>query len=247
MIDEITSAVIAIHKKILINTMLAVLLLLAFSSAVKGQYIINVPYGSTPTIDGEIEYEEWSDAFVFSFNNTVVYVKHDDGKSLYVGLALSDYLPNGGDGVAFFIDVNHDGGTSSQMDDILFGVYRNGTSFEQRDEQVPSSPTGGWSVAVLDWKQVWMAEYNVTFPKIEVEPGGEKTLGIEFSSHDEDTGQEYYWPPEGDPPIPSNWGNLTSGDDWIPEFPLSMILPLFMILTILTIVFTKRMRARTET
>ena len=237
------STVMAVHKKMLINMMLAVFLLLAVSSAVKGQYIIDAPYGSTPTIDGTIESEEWSDAYTFTFNNTDVYVKQD-GKSLYVGLIVEDYR-NGG--VAFFIDVDHDGGSTPQMDDILFGVYRNGTPFEMRDDQDQTPPTGGWSVAVQNLTETWMAEYNITYTKIGVTAGEEKTLGIIFESFGTlETPFIYFWPPitAMEATSPSNWGDLTSEVNWIPEFPSAIILPLFTVLTMLAIVFAKRRFSR---
>ena len=82
------------------------------------------------------------------------------------------------------------------MDDLLLGVYRNGTPFELRDEQPPSSPTGGWTVGVHENETGWKAEYNVTFPKIEIEPGAEKTIGALFASYDYDSGGQQLTSPE---------------------------------------------------
>ena len=167
------------------------------------------------------------------------YVKQD-GKNLYVGLNITD-IRNGG--IAFFIDVNHDGGSTPQMDDILFVVFRNGTPFEMIDELDLSSSISGWSVAVQNLTDRWMAEYNVTYTKIEVTAGEEKTLGIIFESFGLlETPFIYFWPPitAMEANSPSNWGDLTSGVNWIPEFSSAIILPLLMVLTMLGIVFAKR-------
>ena len=111
------------------------------------EYLINAVYGSTPILDGMIDFVEWNDAFVFSFDNTTVYLKQD-GKNLYFGIDLTYATPSQDkDASAFIIDVNNDKGSTLQTDDVGFIVYRNGTPFEKSNDYPISSPTGGWSAS----------------------------------------------------------------------------------------------------
>ena len=219
------------------------------------QYTIDVPFGSTPTIDGQIPTldGEWSDAYTLTLDKnasmnwyTDVYIKQD-GKSLYAGLVVNDSSPSLEDKIAFFMDVNHDEGDPPQNVDILLGVYRNGAPFELRGEELPSSPTGGWTVAVQENETRWMAEYNITFPKIEIEPGEEKTIGALFSGYEDIHGGVYYWPPGGSPHNCSTWGDLTSGNDWIPEFPFTMVISLLFTATLFAAVAYRRARTHSKT
>jgi len=89
---------------------------------------------------------------------------------------------------------------------------------------------------------MWQAEYNITYAKIEITAGQPKTLGIAFESWDYATGLPVFWPPMT--PIesnyPSNWGNLTSEENWIPEFPSSVALLGFLMLITIPLVFIKK-------
>ena len=78
-----------------------------------------MPYGPTPTINGYIDSGEWDNSSVVTFTNTIVYVKHD-GKNLYIAFIVDDFIIFFEDSIGFFIDVNHDGGSIPQMDDIFF-------------------------------------------------------------------------------------------------------------------------------
>jgi len=241
-----------VRKYIVICTVLVLFFALVFSCFVKGHYpgyTIDAVYGSAPTVDGIVHQPpdaEWNDASIIAFNNTVVYLKQN-GKSLYIGFFVQDssWYPDN-DIVMLGIDINHDGGTAPKSDDIGFDVNRYEVPHERHGGGAPTPPIGGWSVAVSG-DGVWMAEFNITFAKIDVTPGEEKTLGIIFAStnryaHDPPLEVTYLWPPvtpvEGN--SPSNWGNLISTVNWIPEFPPLIVLPLLMALTMLAVAFAKR-------
>lgn len=215
-------------------------------------YTIVAVAGSTPNIDGTIATGEWDDASTVSFNDTVVYVKQD-GKDLYAALNISDTtisqtMPQ--DVAALFIDVNNDGGTSPQPDDILFGIFRSGTLYERQGTGNPVTPTG-WNASASSTSKYWQAEFNITFTKIQITPGAPKTLGIAIESYNyEETSYPYFWPPMTamQSNSPYNWGNLGSQENWVPEFPSAIILPLFIIFTLVAIVFaTKKTSRKTKT
>lgn len=115
-------------------------------------YEIVAVYGSTPTIDGFIDIIEWSDAASVSFNNTEVFVKQD-GTNLYIAFNVSNKPFQEQDGVCLYFDVDHDGNTSLQPDDIGVVTIRNGTLME-------GNVTGGaWTIKSVSG---WTAQVNST-------------------------------------------------------------------------------------
>lgn len=209
------------------------------------QYEVIAVYGSSPTIDGSIDIEEWNDAEPVSFNNTKLFVKQD-GRNLYIAFNVSDSTLNWNEYVAVFFDVDHNDGIMYQPDDIALGTYRNGTLMEGQLGNETYTNATGWAASVNLTSEVWQAEFNITYSKIEVTAGVEKALGVVFIAADYDF--PYYfqtWPPNlmvmGPPDNPSKWGDMTStGYNWIPEFPPLLILPLFMIITLLIVLIYGR-------
>jgi hypothetical protein len=203
-------------------------------------YQINAVAGSTPNIDGVIASGEWDDASTVSFNNTLVYVKQD-GRNLYVAFNASDSTVNMQDAVAIFIDVENNGGASPQPDDFLFGILRGGQLMERQGNNPSGPPTGGWNASASSTSTLWQVEFNITYAKIAITPGEAKTLGIAFESWNYDIGYPYFWPPMTpmESNSPSNWGNLISEVNWIPEFPSGMFLSLFMTVSLLAVVFAR--------
>jgi hypothetical protein len=199
-------------------------------------YQINVFFGSTPVIDGTINAAEWRDAAPGGFNNTLAYIKQD-GRSLYVAFTvLDDTVDPSKDEVSVAIDKNNDGGTSLNSDDVQFVVFRNGTKAEA--DAGNSVHPSGWEAAATSASDLWQAELNITFSKIGITARQVKTLGVLFSYDDEPN--SCYWPSlsASEALAPSNWGNLTSS--WIPEFPLFLILPLFMTATLIAFIVYRR-------
>ena len=219
---------------------------------VEGQpnYEIVAAYGSTPTVNGSISVGEWNDAASVSFNNTEVFVKQD-GVNLYIAFNVSDATLNWDEYVGVLFDVNHDDGITYRQDDIALAVHRNGTLVEGQLGNETYVNATGWTASVYLNSKVWQAEFNITYSKINVTAGVEKTLGVVFIVEDFPEPPEefpyyfYTWPQNlmvgGPPDNPSKWGDMTStGYNWIPEFPSLIILPLFMIATLLAVTIYRR-------
>lgn len=208
-------------------------------------YEIIAVYGTTPTIDGFIDPVEWSDAASVLFNNTEVFVKQD-GVNLYIGFNNSEAPYYEEDDVFVLIDVNCDGSSTLQPDDIALGVLRNGNLVE-------GNVTGGyWNfINVSGWNgdshstpTMWQAEFNITYSKINVVAGVEKTIGVVLGCLFKLVqSYPFCWPPKYYPDIyddPSEWGGIIStGYNWIPEFPSVLILPLLMIISLIAFVLKK--------
>jgi hypothetical protein len=215
--------------------------LVAAVEAYNPAYEINANYGLTPNIDGVISSSEWDDASTVSFNNTIVYVKQD-GENLYAAFNVSDSTVSlSQDGVAIAIDVLNNGGASPQSDDIIFYIIRNGTLSEEQNGGFAGPPTGGWNGSASSTSNYWQAEFNITYAKVQITPGEAKILGVAFMSFDYAIGYPGFWPPMAPSDSgPSNWGNLISEENWIPELSPFLVLPLFMIATLPAIIVYKR-------
>lgn len=219
-------------------------------------YEIVAVYGSTPTIDGSISVDEWDDAASISatlhrngdqdLNNTI-FVKQD-GENLYIGFNISDNSENWDDDfAAIFFDIDHDGGLFCQPDDIAIVVYRNGTLGEANLTSTAPIITNvtGWTASVNSTSVMWQAEFNITYSKIGVTAGVEKTLGVAFHiGNYEVPGYVHYnytWPPNILPLSPSNWGDMTSNEyNWIPEFSLMSFLSFFIVSILFVAFITKK-------
>ena len=186
-------------------------------------YEVVALYGSTPAIDGSISVSEWSDAASVSFNNTEVFVKQD-GINLYIGFNNSDDQFHDDDIIVVAIDVDHDGSLTPQADDVGLGVYRNGTVGEAN---VTGGTWGfrevsGWTAEVNSALDVWQVEFNITYSKVNVVAGVEKTMGVVFVRYrglNASSPEMLSWPPGMEPsdPMgnPSTWGAITSaGYNW---------------------------------
>jgi hypothetical protein len=119
---------------------------------------MNAVFRPAPNIDGVIAGGEWDDASTISFNNTIVCLKQD-GMNLYVAFNVSDNTVSiGQDGLQIFIDVQNNGGSSPQSDDILFGAIRGGQLTERQGNNPPGSPTGGWTALSSSNSNEWQTD-----------------------------------------------------------------------------------------
>jgi hypothetical protein len=213
-------------------------------------YEVVAVYGSTPTIDGAINASEWSDASSVSFNDTEVFVKQD-GENLYIALNVTDapLMHIERDSIQISFDVDHDGSNTLRPDDLLFGVFRNGTFLEAYVlwGTWAVKEVSGWAAVVNSTPDMWQAEFNITYSKVNVFAGVEKTIGVSIGwyLHSEEGQTRAFWPPEGYNDwyqmSPSAWGAITSaGYNWIPELPSFVIMPLFMIMTLLAVIVYRR-------
>jgi len=237
------------RKKLLLIVVL-VILFPSMMSEVNGPngYEIVAVFGSSPTIDGNLYTAEWSDADNIVFNNTAVNVKQD-GVNLYIGVS-SAYFSVQEPNFTILIDVEHEGSATLQSDDIAIWIYRNGTMGEAKvtSGEWTTTAVSGWTAVSGTGEFSWRAEFNVTYSKINVVAGVEKTIGIAFLRTRDLDPDPYTWPPDHGPIIknPSNWGDMTStGYNWIPEFPTLASTLLVLIVPAIAIAIRKRRLLKT--
>jgi len=188
---------------------------------------IDAVAGVTPTIDGIVEAGEWDDASVV-VSVVAVYVKQD-GENLYIALDIPDNTPHDLDGLLVCFDVNHNAGPKPQGDDTKIVVTRFGVQAEYvgNGTNWVTTANSGWDAATSSTSTKWQAELNVSYTK----------LGSPYGSS----------PGESDHLSPDTWGDLISSANWIPEFPSLIILPLFMIATLLAgIIYKEKPRNARE-
>jgi hypothetical protein len=213
--------------------------------AVRGQdgYEIVAVSGSTPTVDGQIDVDEWNDASVQLLDDDTTFYLKQDGENLYVGFNVSDSTYRPEDGIAIYMDVENDKSTSLQTGDIGFVAYRDGNMVEGNVTAGSWTFTtvSGWTAQVHSASNLYQVEFNITYAKIDVVAGIEKTIGAAFQRSN--NGMSFSaWPSSGFiKTSPATWGNITStGYNWVPEFSSFLILPLFMITTLLAVIVYRR-------
>lgn len=261
-------------RKFLLPTIILVCLLI-MTIGVRGYASsgeITAVSGSTPTIDGSINTVEWDDAAQVSFNSStsssnltsIVYVKQD-GKDLYVAFNIS--IPQDRQFVSLCwiaFDTSHDRSEHLQFDDLAVGIMFNGTLAEFNVVYNASGNPGyeywwnpvnasGWYASLNRFANVCQVEFNITYNKINVVAGSEKTLGVLFQvqvGQDDALVDSCEWPWPKDSTYyykeghPSTWGNLTSaGYNWVPEFCSPVIASAFILTTPLAVIFYKRRRS----
>lgn len=209
--------------------------------AYSGDIMVAV-YGSTPTVDGSIEAGEWEDTStvvvsVTGGTNCTVYAKQD-GINLYVGFDIPDATSNSSDSCVIIFDINHDGSPLLQTGDMWLAVSRNGARGEFNVTGGGWYPTtvSAWSANVSSTADAWQSEYNITYSKLDVTAGTNKTLGVMFLIVDKDVAMGWYvWPSTASISKPSTWSDMTpNGYNWVPEF--STWTPLLFLLIVLTVV-----------
>ena len=200
-------------------------------------YDVLAVYGTTPLINGLVNSQEWSDASLLSFSDAQVFVKQD-GMNLYIAFNVSNQPLYGYDAVSVLFDVDHDENITLQLDDIGLSVFRNGTLMEANvtGKAWTIIPVSGWTAQVNSTSNMWQAEFNITYAKIEITAGVEKTVGVTFHCYRslEDSSPDFTcWPLNSYSNAtwnPSSWGDMTSsGYDWIPEFSSLALLPTLMV------------------
>jgi len=208
--------------KKMLTLFLASTLTIAFNvtatSPSPGNIMIAV-YGSTPTIDGSIEDGEWGDASTATVSvtggaNCTVYAKQDS-VNLYIGFSIPDVTYNGTDCCIIIFDANNDGGASLQVDDMWLAVSRIGAKGEYNVTAGGWFPTtvSGWAVQASSASSGWQCEYNVTYFKVDVTAGTNKTLGVMFLIVDKDVEMGWYvWPSTASILKPMTWGDMTSDE-----------------------------------
>jgi parallel beta-helix repeat protein len=179
--------------------------------------------GLTPNIDGFIGAGEWDDANTVTVSVTegadcMVYAKQD-GVNLYVGFNIPDATYNSSDHCVIIFDVDHDGSQSLQTDDMWLFASRVGTEKEYNVTAGGWYPTtvSAWSANVSSTAGAWQSEYSITYSKLDVTAGTNKTLGVMFLIVDKDVAMGWYvWPSTASISQPATWGDIASnGYNWL--------------------------------
>jgi len=178
--------------------------------------------GLTPTINGSIELGEWNDATMIPISlaitaNATVYVKQD-GANLYIGFDIHEVTYNASDSCVVILDVDHDQNTSLQTDDKWFASSREDSETEYNVTAEGWFPTKiyGWTAKAGSKVSGWQLEYNITYSKLGIVSGTNKTIGVAFIVIDRDVEKGWYiWPSTASILKPSTWADITSdGYNW---------------------------------
>jgi hypothetical protein len=210
--------------------------------------IIVVQAGTPPTIDGTISSGEWlpSENLVYFSGPggrwVNLWLKHSD-TDLYIGVRIDDDTYNTGDKFSMQIDVNHDGGSAPQTDDIRIYCQRDPAGLFGEDVGTgtgwTSATASGWFAVLTTAADKWEIEFSISYAKLGIVAGVNKTLGIQLGIWDFGV-QWYYWPSGSNMSNPNTWADLYSSVNFVPEN--SKILVLFFAIITLFIVFRKARR-----
>jgi PKD repeat protein len=177
---------------------------------------IDAKFGTTPTIDGVVNADEWGDANSFQFGSqdsiTVYFIQN--GYGLFIGFDIQDLTRGSTDWSQIGLDTDHDG-IASEVDYIL-SVDRDGSDYQTRigpDYGITSSEPDGWDAMPSSSSSGWQIEYYITYDLLHINPGIENTIGIAFSV--EPNPLIYYtWPSNSDMFNPESYGDIYSSDNW---------------------------------
>ncbi|MFC2100426.1 T9SS type A sorting domain-containing protein [Bacteroidota bacterium] len=160
-----------------------------------------VPTGTAAFLDGIISGGEWNDALVISTNDGDIIYKKTTAH-LYIAFTNSPYYHSTG----IYFDINHDGGTSPQTDDI----WLHGSAGQYEFIGTGTS----WQIASpLDWAFSinTSSEYMIPLSKLGISPPNTNILGILFCFNDWSINHtdEITWPSGGYPNCsnPNTWAN----------------------------------------
>jgi len=176
----------------------------------EAQYF-EIPYGTTPAIDGVLSETEWDDAECAIINvqanwPVTVYYKHNDSALFfcYSGLVgmFGQRYPD------VMLDINNDKSADWMPDDWWLhasyndcegnGIYNDWTSC------IPSHP--GWTANNFPLSEPGIVEMGISYSKIGLSFMCEDTLGISFEVSDTYTDYHYY-PVNATIGNPSTWAN----------------------------------------
>lgn len=204
-------------------------------------------YGTTPIIDG-IMTTEWMDASTVAFSVTdgdcTIYVKQN-GTHLHIAFSIADTTYHANDRSLVYLDVDHNGGTTPQTDDLFLRVMRDGSLYEAigtGTNWLGGGALAGWTGACSSTAAGFQTEYSISYSKIGVTAGVAKTLGIMFESVDNPSSR-YGWPPGHSYNEPDTWADLTSPAPhlWVPE-PSTLVAIALMLAAIVAYPYMRKRR-----
>ncbi|MFW3145300.1 MAG: hypothetical protein ACMUIE_00630 [Thermoplasmatota archaeon] len=171
---------------------------------------LNAGYGKTVTIDGTITQGEWSDAgrLEFQFGEDIGEVFYKETGS---NLLIATHFPEM-NMIDLYFDVEHDGGTEPQDDDLY--IHSSFAEWEGRgtgsDWDLYLDPRGWTMEGDPDYLT---REFSISYDKLGLAPGRNSTIGfcILMMVMGYPTAA---WPESGDMSAPDTWGDLFSSDGW---------------------------------
>ncbi len=96
------------------------------------------------------------------------------------------------------LDIDNGKTPLPDADDISIWLFRNGSFYEQRGAGASYwefTTASGWSVCMQSTEAYWTTEFNITYDKIGVIAGVDKSLGVLFWSLDYQDYDKYQcWP-----------------------------------------------------
>lgn len=203
---------------------IAIVISLGFVNAQTGE-TIDVPYGTSPTIDGVLSAGEWADASFVEIESIMakVYFKCTT-THLYV--AFSDFNQMYSNSSGIYIDQLNDKGTAPKADDIWIHGSAGPFEWYGNDVEWESSEPSDWS-----YVRNSANEYEILLSKIGVNDNSNPTLGILFSFWDWSVNDsEITWPSGGSANCtnPDSWANMnisfnpSSIDNHMPDQKISV-------------------------
>ena len=120
-----------------------------------------VPYGTRPTIDGQISPGEWDDAdsiltTALPEGPATIYYKQSP-ESLYFAINFIDSTYEDFDNATIYFDCDHNGGSAPQTDDYGFGSHRGGmfVEFVGTGSGWTGDPIDGWNGGIYSESSFW--------------------------------------------------------------------------------------------
>jgi hypothetical protein len=241
----------------------------SITNGISSNGVINIPYSSNiPNIDGQWSTAtEWSDASENMIRNKFGWTLYFRAKHNQTHLfALLDFVTDQSQhwedtgGICF--DTKDDGGNYPMTDDYEF-FY---SGYHGRCETYQGKGTGG-TYPWIDITTPPQTTAVIGFSSLnDPYESGKNHCNYEFQIPCSFLGRGYFygfygfvqdsntdtllqWPENAggttiEAPAPGNWGNIASSVEFIPEFPSLLILPLFMIPTLLAVIVYGKKRNR---
>ncbi len=227
-----------VHRTFLVfSLLLAVFVLQPSSAHAHGRGFLLIPNQEpgrpAPVINGDCNIEYPYAAYnaiqyrpAFNFNPARFYMVQQ-GNFLYVcirDMPLGTVTPSR---VTFSFDMNHDGGTAPDSDDLRFAIDQNGIATIQAGDGTGWVPTTSvpplyWLTSVSVRDVTWNAEFRLDVAAL----GGIRPFtlfGLTVNQLDvQNTGDSYSWYPTHNAAIPNTWGDASGVSAWNGIAPLQM-------------------------
>jgi hypothetical protein len=182
--------------------------------------VIDVPCGSVPLFEGDVDPTEWADAYCDTFrvlNKSKAFIPDSfwvkyNQDTLYLVLKTPSYEDAGIDFHHLLFDTLMNRADVLENDDIRLSVFDSGEPVEfYGDKNWALTPVWLWR-SDYSTKTDLVTEFVVPLDKIGIAPGKADSVG--FAVFADGPGHFGRWPSFADSIQPITWGILTSKDDW---------------------------------